>query len=186
MAFEIHWDRIQLMQAVGEANTHVHVMTPTETDLHWRGFSAYEERAWGKPLTPDYAKVDFAPSWLMTPSGWCTRYGDVLPLIDSKDNALALLNGGDELTLKFAANQIPQKETGLERDFYFFSSGWDKDADFHVAKGWTVGPMPWHGMDDQQYGRQPYPEDLNTEWMDAYNTRWVGEMTLRQKRNSRP
>jgi Flp pilus assembly protein TadD len=186
MAFEIHWDRIQLMQAVGEANTHVHLMTPTETDLHWRGFSTYEERVWGKPLTPDYSKVDFAPSWLMTPSGWCTRYGDVSPLIDSKDNALALLNGGDELTLKFAANQIPQKETGLERDFYFFSSGWDKDADFHVAKGWTVGPMPWHGMDDQQYGRQPYPEDLNTEWMDAYNTRWVGEMTLRQKRNSRP
>ena len=52
MAFEIHWDRIQLMEAVDEANTLVHAVSPATSDLHWRGFSRYQEGPWTQPLTP--------------------------------------------------------------------------------------------------------------------------------------
>ncbi len=43
----------------------------------------------------------------------------------------------------------------------------------HVEHGWTVEPLPFHGMDDQRYGRQDRP-DLDDRWIEIYNTRWVG------------
>ena len=52
MAFEIHWDRIQLMEAVDEANTLVHAVSPATSDLHWRGFSRYQEGPWTQPSPP--------------------------------------------------------------------------------------------------------------------------------------
>ena len=184
MAFEIHWDRIQLMQAVGESDTQVYTMSPSSTDLHWRGFSPFMDLPWTQPLTPDYDRVSFAPNWLVTPSGWCTRYGEVDELLSVRDDQLVLMNGGDELTLNFASEQMPPRKPEFERDFFLMTSGWDKDADFHVAKGWTVGPLPWHGMNDQAYGIEHRPDHLDGEWMKIYNTRWVGEMTLRKKRQS--
>lgn len=73
----------------------------------------------------------------------------------------------------------------MQREFFLMTSGWDKDADFHVAKGWTVGPLPWHGMNDQDYGNEPRPKQLNDEWIQSYNTRWIGEMTLRKNRRGK-
>jgi hypothetical protein len=99
-------------------------------------------------------------------------------LVAAKDNGLALLNGGDELTLEFAADRLPAKPPGMQRDFFLFSVGWDKDADFHNARGTEVEPIPWHGMDDQLYGQQPRPTFSNDAWMKKYNTRWVGPYTV--------
>ena len=182
MAFEIHWDRIQLMEAVNPEDTVIHWVEPTTADLHWRGFSDYEEGPWTQPLTPRYSEPHFAPAWLITPAGWCTRYGSVAELIEQKDNQLVLMNGGDELTLAFESTSMPSPAQGKTRDYFLFTSGWDKDADYHVAKGWTVEPIPWHGMEGQRYGVEDRPDWLDDAWIKAYNTRWVGEMTLRQKR----
>jgi hypothetical protein len=127
-----------------------------------------------------YEKVFSAPHWVITPMGWCTRYGPVDELIDRDDNALAILNGGDELTLSFAADSLPPTPPGMARDFFLYSVGWDKDADFHVELGWKVDPLPWHGMDDQLYGRQPRPSFPGDELMKRYNTRWVGPHTVQR------
>ena len=89
-----------------------------------------------------------------------------------------MLNGGDELTLKFDAKRLPLKPTGWVRDFFLFSSGWDKDADFHVERGASVEPFPFHGMDDQLYGHQERPVLDDNWWIKKYNTRWVGPQTL--------
>jgi hypothetical protein len=122
--------------------------------------------------------VQSEPPWRRTPSGWCTRYGDVGELVRKSDDALALLNGGDELALSFRADQLPPKPAGFERDFFLYAVGWDKDADFHVAQGWRVGPLPFHGMDDQAYGHENRPAGSNDALMEKYNTRWVGPMVL--------
>jgi tetratricopeptide (TPR) repeat protein len=177
-AFEIHWDRIALFEKRDNADTAITVVAPASADLHWRGFSEYQDWPWHLPLTPDYERVKPSPPWRITPVGWCTRYGPVEQLIARSDQALALLNGGDELTLKFAADRLPSKRAGLVRDFFFYSVGWDKDADFHCELGWQVEPLPWHGLDDQLYGRQPRPSFPNDGWMEKYNTRWVGPKTL--------
>jgi hypothetical protein len=89
------------------------------------------------------------------------------------------LNGGDELTLRFAENRLPAKPTGSTRDFFMYTDGWDKDADFHVARGTTVEPLPYHGMDDQLYRQLPA---TTPEWATKYNTRWVGPETLKRSR----
>jgi hypothetical protein len=123
---------------------------------------------------PDYAKVQSTPLWRITPSGWATRYGAIDELIGQRDNALAIIAGGDELTLEFAADKLPAKRPGTERDFFLFASGWDKDSDFHVTTGTTIEPLPWHGLNDQTYGKAPRPAFTNDAWIQKYNTRWVG------------
>ena len=108
-----------------------------------------------------------------------TRYGSVNELITAKDNKLAIIAAGDELTLDFDAASLPAKRNDTVRHFFLFTSGWDKDADFHVAQGWTVDPLPWHGMNHQIYGREPRPK-LDDAWIKKYNTRWIWPRTFRK------
>jgi Tfp pilus assembly protein PilF len=170
-AFEIHWDRIALMEKKADAK--IAFVTPSEADLHFRGFSAIRGLPADWPLTPDYDVVSANFYWTITPGGWCTRYGDVSELVALRDEGLALLNGGDELTLKFAESAMPSKPAGMVREFFLYVDGWDKDSDFHVATGTEVGPLPFHGMDDQRYGREKRPAFPSDALHRKYNTRWV-------------
>jgi tetratricopeptide (TPR) repeat protein len=180
-AFELHWDRIALFERLDSAPTRLTTLAPTQTDLHWRGFSEFENLPWFVPLTPAYEKVHPTPNWLITPSGWCTRYGPVDELLAGRDDALVLLNGGDELTLSFSADQLPAKPPGSQREFFLYSVGWDKDADSHVLAGTTVEPLPFNGMDDQRYAEPQQPSHDRRWWIQKYNTRWVPrEARLRQ------
>jgi len=176
-AFEVHWNRIALFEKTAlpaVAETH-----PTATDLHWHGYGAKEDLPAHLPLTPIHDQTRDTPDWRLTPSGWVTRYGAVDELVAAKDNQLALIAAGDELTLDFNAARLPTQRPGTTRHFFLFTSGWDKDADFHVAQGWTVEPLPWHGMDSQRYGREPRPK-LDDGWIKQYNTRWIGPRPLRK------
>lgn len=180
MAFEIHWDRIALMEKYESQKLREHRLSASTSDLHWRGFSDYQNLPWDQPLSPNYDSVSTKASWLLTPSGWCTRFGNVNKLIDSKDNQLVIMNGGDELTLRFESRLLPKIPHGFRRHFFLYTSGWDKDADPHVVCGESVDPLPWHGMDDNLYGQQSHPEH-DAPWMKHYNTRWVGPFTLNRK-----
>jgi len=178
-AFEIHWDRIALFseRTVLDAAS-ITRLAPTATDLHWRGYSEVADLPWTDPLTPLHEQAKPVPPWHITPSGWVTRYGPVDELIAQADQGLALIAGGDELTLKFAADTLPPKPDGKVREFFLHTVGWDKDADYHVARGTEVGPLPWVGMDDQAYGRQERPAFPSDALHERYNTRWVGERTF--------
>ncbi len=179
-AFEIHWDRIALMEKKPDAQTRVTFIPPSEADLHCRGFSAIQELPPDWPLTPDYDRVSQNSYWTITPGGWCTRYGDVSELIASRDEGLALLNSGDELTLRFASHSVPPKPVGTVREFFLYVDGWDKDSDFHVATGAQVEPLPFHGMDDQLYGREKRPQFPGDVLHRKYNTRWVEGRVLKE------
>jgi hypothetical protein len=179
-AFELHWDRIALFERQATPESRITMLSPSQTDLHWRGFSRFDDLPWFVPLTPIYEMVHDRPNWLITPAGWCTRYGAVDELLAKSDDALVLLNGGDELTLSFNAADLPPKPEGFTRDFFFYSVGWDKDADFHVLAGTTVEPIPFHGMDDQRYTEPRHPS-TERGWIEKYNTRWVGPRTLNHR-----
>jgi tetratricopeptide (TPR) repeat protein len=177
-AFELYWDSAVLCEKTSSERNRLTQLRPDRTDLHWRGFSEFAALPAEFPLTPQYGQVHPTPPWRRTPSGWCTRYGPVDELLGEKDNALVLFNGGDELALSFPADRLPPKPEGFVRDFFLYVVGWDKDADFHVGQGWRVEPLPFLGMDDQSYGRQPRPPNLHDAWMAKYNTRWVGPLVL--------
>jgi hypothetical protein len=177
-SFELYWDSIQLCEKTSDRQTHQTALSSDHTDLHWRGFSQFAPPRDTVPLTPEYNLVESTPPWRRTPSGWCTRYGPVDSLVHDQDNALVLLNGGDELALSFRADRLPPKPQGFNREFFLYVVGWDKDTDFHVGQGWRVEPLPFVGMDDQAYGHQDRPAGLNDSWIPKYNTRWVGPMVL--------
>lgn len=174
MAFEIHWDRIALFERVDQSLARITRIRPDSTDLHWRGYSEFEVRPWFEPLTPDYSKIKQRPDWRLSLTGWCTRYGEVNRLLQDRDDSLVVMNGGDELTLRFASRHIPPETSGTKRNFFLFTDGWDKDADFHVKHGHTVEPLPFHGMDSQRYGSQVRPEFPNDAEMQRLRTRWSG------------
>jgi len=180
-AFEIHWNSASLCEKVPDTQDRQFTLRPTRTDLRWHGFGVFADLPACQPLTPLYEQVQSTPPWSRTPAGWCTRYGPVDELVRAQDDALVLLNGGDELALSFDANRLPPKPAGFERDFFLFAVGWDKDADFHVGEGWKVEPLPFHGMDDQAYGHQPRPATLEDSWIKTYNTRWVGPIVLSKR-----
>jgi len=173
-AFEIHWDCIELYEREQAPSTRFSRIKPFRANLHWRGYSLFEDLPWYLPLTPDYQRLAERPNWKIVPMGWCTRYGEVGELISEQDDALAIINAGDELTVEFDAKLFPEKPPGYERDFFLFSVGWDKDTDFHIRHGTTVDPLPWRGLNSQMYGLQPRPAMSNDNWMSRYNTRWVG------------
>lgn len=178
-AYELYWDWIVLCEKVQSHQNRVQTLSPSRADLHWRGFSEFAALPEWLPLTPQYEKVFATPPWTRTPAGWCTRYGAVDELVSAKDNALVLLNGGDELELSFSAGSLPSKSDGMERDFFLYVVGWDKDADFHVGQGWRVEPLPFLGMEDQTYDHQCRPPNLDDRWISRYNTRWIGPMILK-------
>lgn len=182
-SFEIHWDRIALFDVEGGASPFSPLgFSPDHADLHWRGYSEFLDRPWTQALTPDYERVRSWPDWRITPSGWCTRYGAVDELVTARDGGMVVLNGGDELTLEFSASRMPPIPAGMQRSFFLWTVGWDKDADFHVVQGDRVEPLPWEGMDAQQYGREERPTQPGDELNRQYNTRWVGPLARLRKR----
>ena len=80
---------------------------------------------------------------------------------------------------------LPPVADGRVREYFLWTVGWDKDADYHVAAGLTVEPLPWSGMDDQRYGRQPRPAFPSDVLHERYNTRWVGPHTYAQRPGAR-
>ena len=178
---EIHWDAAVLCERVGSQTTRQQSVHADSAGLRWRGFSRYAPQDPSQPLRPLYDQVVGSPPWDRTPAGWCTRYGDVRELIAGGDDRLAILNGGDELALSFEASHFAPKAPGMDRDFFLYAYGWDKDADFHVSRGWEVEPLPFRSMDDQAYGRQDRPPGLDADWISEYNTRWVGSAVLARK-----
>jgi tetratricopeptide (TPR) repeat protein len=179
-AYELYWDRIALFEKADQTRVLTTRLSPVEADLHWHGYSEYEDRPSDEPLTPIHGQTSPNANWRIVPEGWCTRYGTVNELIAASDDQFVLLNSGDELTLAFSAPGLPALPDGFVRDFFLYSVGWEKDSDFHVESGSTVGPMPFHGMDDQRYGQAVSPAKNDNAWIERYNTRWVGPETLRR------
>jgi hypothetical protein len=177
-AFEIHWDSALLCERATDEKNRQFSLVPDRADLRWRGFSQFETLPDCLPLTPNYRTTQPLPPWSRTPEGWCTRYGPVDELVRDKDDKLVVLNSGDELVLSFQADRLPPKPAELERSFFLYVVGWDKDADFHVGQGWRVEPFPFWGIDDQVYGKE-LTSRRSGDWIRKYNTRWVGPIVLK-------
>lgn len=176
-ALAIYWDRIALFSR-DRALPHTTTLSAPRADLHWRGFGESEPVAADQPPAPSYDRVQETAPWHRTPSGWFTRYGDVRRLLGERDEALALLAGGDEITLNFPTGKMPPKQAGWTRSLFLRSAGWWKSADDRSAFAWTVDPLPFRGMDDQRYGREPRPWFPTNDLMRDFTTRWIGPLTL--------
>ena len=164
--FELHWDRAALFERVPLPADAVTEVRPDRAELRWRGFSDLRVRVPTQPKWPDYERVSQEPAFRVCLSGWCTGYGDVLPLMDAEDGRLVVLNSGDELLLRLPADDVGAPPTGTTRTLMWRSVGYNKEADPNNAGAghvWPLGP-------DIRYGRTDEQDDA---WRLQWNTRWI-------------
>lgn len=179
---EIYWDHIFYTNYSPSAPIRSSKLNPCSADLHYRGFSR-EYRKGGRygPHWFDYNDVNTDQKWRDLLGNY-TRYGDVLPLLTKADDKYIIQNAGDEITIKFSAENLPELPKGWKRDFLIHSVGWVKDGDLNTATGNTVLPLPFHGMSRYPYGsEESYPSDPEClEYMKTYNTRKVTTENFRK------
>jgi len=180
---EIYWDQIFFSDSTSNAPIVSNVLNPVYADIHYRGFSeSYKKGGRYGPHWFDYYKVNKNKKWRDL-IGDYTRYGDVVPLLAESDNKYIISNAGDETSIRFEADGLPELKKGWKRDFFIHSVGWVKDGDINTALGGTVLPLPFHGMSSYPPSEKDlYPNDLELqEYIQEYNTRNV---TMDDYRNS--
>jgi len=151
-AFEIHWDSASLCEKVATDANQKFLLAPKP---HGFTLARVQSNSWICRLACRLRRIINACSLCLRgvarlPVG-ARGVREVDELVRKSDEALVLLNGGDELALSFPARQLPPRPAGFARDFFLHVAGWDKDADFHVARvgasnhcrstGWTIKAM---------------------------------------------
>lgn len=172
---EIYWDYIFFSENLTENQFITTKMEPVAADLHYRGFSeSFRKGSRYGPHWFDYSRTETELKWRDLPGNY-TRYGDVLPLLNSSDNKYIISNAGDEASIEFDATSLPALKPGWKRDFLINSVGWVKDGDLNTAFGNSVLPLPFHGM--QSYppsDKDIYPNTADLQkYNREYNTRVV-------------
>jgi hypothetical protein len=91
------------------------------------------------------------------------------------DDIFVVSRPGDEISLSFAADQLPPLQRGWKRTFLFYADGFSKEMDINSASPDEVGPLPFHGMSKYPYEwpeRYPLTEE-RLRYLETYNTRIV-------------
>jgi hypothetical protein len=138
-------------------------LAPEVADLRYYGYAQYHSSdgrypgtySYDKKVRRDYANV----------VGYYTKYGDVRPLMDAADSRFVIMCHGDEISLEFDAEQLPELPEGWKRDFVFASKGFYKMARPGRAYAYSVDPLPFYGMRDDMsangVGYYPYDPSPN-------------------------
>jgi hypothetical protein len=179
-SMEIYWDEIFFTSGEQPGEYTLTPLTAVAADLHYRGFSRRIPQPNHAPPVFDYEQVRSEPAW-MPMCGCFTRYGDVTELLTTADDRMAILFGGDEMTVEFA---VPPAELppGWKRDFILHNVGWDKDADLNTVLGQTVEPLPFAAMSSYPYpATENYPDTpLHREYLQKYQTRKIDDAPFRR------
>jgi hypothetical protein len=173
---QIYWDQIFFSTGKINAPVQMHDLSMVAASLGFRGYSATYRK--GGPFGPewfDYENPTATGQKWRDLTGYYTRYGDVLPLLQKADDEYIIADGGDEISIDFDAQNVPALPKGWKRDFLIYSEGWVKDGDLNTANGQTVELLPFHGMPTYPYGKRiTYPNDKeHNEYRQKYNTRKV-------------
>ena len=170
---QIYWDQAFVARDVATAPVRTTRLEALSADLHFRGYSrTYRKGGRYGPWWFDYDSVTKGPMWRPI-EGAFTRFGDVLPLLQSSDDKYVIMAPGDEATLQFDAASADSIPRGWKRDFLLYTDGWIKDSDLNTAFGTTVGPLPFHAIREYPYARgDSYPSDAaHQRYLQQYNTR---------------
>ncbi|MCU0962949.1 MAG: FG-GAP-like repeat-containing protein [Pirellulaceae bacterium] len=171
---EVYWDEIYLGCPDEQAVLRVQELAAREAHLHFRGYPRAYSPDGRRPNLYDYDNLDRNVAWkLMT--GHYTRFGDVRPLLERADDQYVIMGHGEEVTLRFAADDFGPVPAGCTRSFLLKTDSYCKDMDLYTAFPDTVEPLPFHGMSGYPYeSHEAYPDTPETRRYRAeYNTRHV-------------
>jgi hypothetical protein len=170
----IYWDRILVDTSADDPQLKLSRLNPVVANLRWRGFSREYSPDGRQPLGYDYKDVSFTSPWKVM-TGRYTREGDVRELLAASDDMFVISRPGDELSLSFAATQLPPLPRGWTRTFLLYADGFSKEMDINSASPDQVGPLPFHGMSKYPYAwPEHYPlTPPRQRYLGTYNTRVV-------------
>ena len=83
---------------------------------------------------------------MRTLPGWYTAFGDVLDLVEAKDNAAAVFGSGEEIAFEF--DEMPVRLDGERQRVVLRTRGWCKDMDLFTKDGEQLLPGPPRKMDE--------------------------------------
>ena len=143
----------------GSGMTRIHSQdTPLlSAQLRWLGYPRRILPDGKFPEVFDYSQISPQADW-GTHAGMLTRYGDVLPLLQKRDDRFVIMEHGEEVALSFDARRLPPLPPGWKRTFFFYSDGFAKGNELHSLQSETVDPLPFHSMESYP-SRQSYPDD---------------------------
>jgi tetratricopeptide (TPR) repeat protein len=186
---EIYWDQIEWAVGLPNARVKTIELSPTLTDLHYRGYSVINKPDDGAPApeVPDYGQLSASKQSWRDLIGYYTRYGEVTELLKKIDDRYVIIASGDEMSLRFA--EQPPPPAGWVRDYVFMGDGWIKDGDYNSTFSKTVLPLPYHAK--QEYSTAP--GKLEDEWVykqhpedwQKYHTRYVTPAVFQNALRSR-
>jgi tetratricopeptide (TPR) repeat protein len=163
-SFEVRWDRIALYHSVPAEAAQVTEVKPTTAMLAWHGFAELRPHAADQPQVPNLTRMSDTPPWFTSVEGWCTRYGEIAPLLAEFDGRQAILNSGDGATLEFPSDRLPKRTPGTARTLLLYTRGWIKEVDPNSLEDRRVEPLP---------GGDSTSDADESDWQLEYNTRWV-------------
>jgi Flp pilus assembly protein TadD len=144
---EVYWDRLAVVYAEPPTQARSKELPLLGARMARSGFPDWTYGAQRRPVL-DYARRSPFRDTRHMP-GFYTRFGPALELVQSRDDALAVIGPGEELHLEFAApDSSPPR--GWTRQYVLLTRGWAKDMDMFTRDGETLGPLPVSGMPAQR------------------------------------
>jgi tetratricopeptide (TPR) repeat protein len=170
---QVYWDQILIDQTPEDTSVRQHEVPLAHAALHFHGYPRSVEEHFRGELDYLYDEVSLTGPYARH-IGSYTHYGDVLPLLQRVDDHFAIFGSGEELMLDFDPAKLPPLPSGWKRDYFFYANGFVKDMDFYEADALTVGPLPFHAMQDYPYSKQQHylTDDPSTDYQLDYNTRF--------------
>jgi len=166
-SMRIYWDQILVDTYSGPAEPRVTTLPADHADFAFYGYPREVKPDGQNPPMYDYQDRSTTSPW-KNHLGRYTRYGNVRPLLQAKDDMYVVMHHGDEITAEFEAGELPPVPTGWTRSFLVYAAGFGKDMDLNSANADTVGPLPSHSG--------AYPADQGHEkYLKKYNTREIKE-----------
>lgn len=173
---QIYWDQV-LIDNAPRRDTDIR---QTELPLHSAhlAFRGYPKQVDGQ--TPGDLTYDYQSISRTGPFGWqrgaYTKFGDVTPLLQQRDNHYVIFGSGEDVDAEFEEAALPTLPAGWTRDYFFYADGFVKDMDFYEALPFTVAEMPFHEMSKYPYtSREEFPNDASAldyrlNWNDRVET----------------
>ena len=161
---EIYWDRIKLIAAESNPTEIRQELTLQGARVAEVGFARREKRP---QMRPYYNYQRRVPLWdTRHQAGNYSALGNVMPLLDATDDALAIIGPGEEIQLEFE-NNLPPLKTNWQRRFILECDGWCKDRDLFTRDGDTLAPIPQRNPDASTKIREELHRRFNRRYRDG-------------------
>jgi Tfp pilus assembly protein PilF len=169
---KIYWDAVRIDQTPPVDGIQVQEIPLATASLAYLGYPKEIRLSPASDTIYSYSHRSLSGPYAHA-AGNYTRYGNVKLLLGAADERFAIFSSGEGVELEFNPGALVKLPAGWVRDYFFYANGFEKDLDFYAAYGFTVEPLPKHGLVSYPYeAGEGYPlDDEYLKYELEYNTR---------------